>query len=51
MVRTTSIPDGLASEWVLSQFGQDRARAQFAYTDFVRAGIGLPSIWQALCHK
>lgn len=47
----TSIPDWLETDWVLSEFGRDRPRAQFAYIDFVRAGIGLPSIWEALRNR
>ena len=37
--------DWLETDWLLSQFGKQRKRARVKYTDFVRAGIGLPSIW------
>jgi putative transposase len=32
----------------LSQFGKQRKRATEKYIDFVREGIGLPSIWKNL---
>lgn len=38
----------LETDWLLSQFGQQRNRAQARYIDFVRAGVGLPSIWDGL---
>lgn len=41
-------PSWLATDWVLGQFGETRARAVGRYEDFVRAGVGLPPIWQAL---
>jgi hypothetical protein len=47
MVGTTSIPNWLGTDWMLSRYG-DRPRAQLAYIGFVRGGIGLPSIWEAL---
>ena len=41
-------PDWLETDWLLSQFGRQRKRARERYIDFVRAGIGLPSIWEGL---
>lgn len=41
-------PSWLATDCVLGQFGETRARAVGRYEDFVRAGVGLPPIWQAL---
>jgi putative transposase len=33
---------------VLRQFGTGRRRAVAGYIDFVRAGVGLPSVWDGL---
>lgn len=41
-------PPWLQTDWVLGQFGQDRAQAVARYRDFVRAGVGLPSLWDKL---
>ena len=38
----------LQTDWMLSQFGKRRRRAIEKYVDFVRAGVGLPSIWDGL---
>jgi hypothetical protein len=38
--------DWLETDWLLSQFGKQRKRATDKYIDFVREGIGLPSIWK-----
>lgn len=38
-------PDWLETDWLLSQFAKQRSRAIGQYIDFVRAGVGLPSIW------
>jgi REP element-mobilizing transposase RayT len=43
-----SAPDYLTTDWVLSQFGRAKGRAQRRYAEFVTAGIGLPSIWGEL---
>jgi putative transposase len=40
--------DWLETDWLLSQFGKQRKRATEKYIDFVREGIGLPSIWKNL---
>jgi putative transposase len=36
------------TDWLLGQFGRDRYAAIRRYVDFVRAGVGLPSIWTNL---
>ncbi|MFZ1547295.1 MAG: transposase [Candidatus Nitrotoga sp.] len=40
----------LEVNWLLSQFGSDKERARVDYQKFVRAGIGLPPVWDKL-HK
>ena len=42
------VPDWLETDWLLSQFGRQRKRARERYIDFVREGIGLPSVWENL---
>ena len=41
-------PDWLVTEWILGQFSTRRGIAIEKYVDFVRAGVGLPSIWESL---
>lgn len=41
-------PEWLHADWTLGQFGRQRKRAIAAYIDFVRAGMGLPSVWDDL---
>ena len=48
MVGKAEAPDWFESDWLLACFGRQRAEAVAGYTDFVRAGIGLPSIWKDL---
>lgn len=36
----------LQVDWLLSQFGSDREQAIVRYRNFVRAGIGLPPVWE-----
>ncbi|MEK9942830.1 MAG: transposase [Gammaproteobacteria bacterium] len=38
----------LATDWVLSHFSGRRGQARAKYVDFVREGVGLPSIWTEL---
>ena len=38
----------LTTDWILKQFSADRTTATLRYIDFVREGIGLPSIWSEL---
>ena len=51
MVGQESAPAWLETDWVLGQFSQTRALAQAAYADFVRQGIGQPSVWEGLRHQ
>lgn len=41
-------PGFLSTDWVLSQFGTAKGRAQRRYAKFVAAGIGGPSVWHDL---
>lgn len=41
-------PPWLEVDWMLGQFGRQRAAAVAQFKDFVRAGVGLPSMWQGL---
>ena len=41
-------PQWLNTDWLLSQFGRQRAAAQRHYAEFVAQGGGLPSPWSAL---
>ena len=44
-------PSWLETDWVLGQFGSERTAAVRRYEDFVRAGVGLPPIWERLDRK
>ena len=44
-------PSWLQSDWLLRQFADNRNRAIARYQDFVRAGIGLASVWDDLQHQ
>ena len=48
MTAEVPAPDWLQRDWLLGQFGMQRKRAIEKYIDFVRAGQGLPSIWERL---
>jgi putative transposase len=48
MVGRDSRPEWLQTDWILGQFGKQRKRAAAAYRDFVRAWVGLPSVWNDL---
>lgn len=48
MVGTAFRPEWLQTDWGLAQFSPVRGRAVAAYIDFVRAGTGLPSLWESL---
>jgi putative transposase len=48
MVGQAHRPNWLHTEWLLAQFGNQYAKAVAAYVDHVRAGVGLPSVWDAL---
>jgi putative transposase len=48
IVGSAPSPAWLQTHWLLGQFGRQRKRAIAGYIDFVRAGVGLPSIWDQL---
>lgn len=48
MIGKEACPVWLETDWLLSCFGKRRKSAIAKYTDFVRAGVGLPSIWEGL---
>lgn len=48
MVGTDAAPPWLQTDWILGQFSPRRDRAIKKYIDFVRAGVGLPSLWSQL---
>jgi putative transposase len=48
MVGAQPAPLWLETDWLLAQFGQRRSSAVAKYVDFVRAGVGLPPIWESL---
>jgi REP element-mobilizing transposase RayT len=48
MINKAPSPDWLQTDWILGHFGQSRERARLGYIDFVRAGVGLPSVWDQL---
>lgn len=48
MVGQVTPPPWLQVRWLLSQFGQHPQTAVAAYIDHVRAGVGLPSVWEQL---
>ncbi len=47
---TAQAPGGehLQTDWLLAQFGTKRSQAIAGYQNFVRAGVGLPPIWNQL---
>ena len=51
MAGQASAPAWLERDWLLGQFGEERAHAQARYADFVRQGIGGASIWDGLRHQ
>lgn len=48
MTGKVSVQPWLEINWILAQFSRQQKRAVEKYIDFVRAGIGLPSIWSSL---
>lgn len=48
MTGEAQVQSWLQTDWVLGQFSDRRTRAIAQYIDFVRAGIGLPSLWGQL---
>ncbi len=51
MVGQAPAPVWLETDWLLAQFGQERARAQQRFADFVAAGVGQPPVWDGLRHQ
>ena len=45
MTGTQEGPAWLQTDRILGQFGDDRSEAIARYINFVRAGVGLPSVW------
>jgi len=45
MIGSEAAPSWLQTDWVLGQFLPQRGRAIERYIDFVREGVGLPSLW------
>ncbi len=48
MMGRKAVPDWLETGWLLQQFSKEMQRAREGYEDFVRAGVGLPSVWGEL---
>ena len=48
MTGAAPAPAWLQTDWILGQFGQQRSEAMARYRDFVRAGVGLPGLWEGL---
>ncbi|MBA4142854.1 MAG: transposase [Nitrosospira sp.] len=48
MIGAIVTPQWLYADWLLSQFGQNRAAARIKYAQFVAEGCDLPSPWVAL---
>ncbi len=51
MTGKETIPEWLETDWLLAYFGKRRSRCIAKYMDFVRAGIGLPPVWDNLKHQ
>ena len=48
MIGKVEKPIWLETDWILAYFGKQRKSAMAKYQGFVRAGVGLPSIWGEL---
>lgn len=48
MCAAETAPPWLQTDWLLSQFGTDRAQAIAGYAEFVQRGLGQSSIWAQL---
>ncbi|WP_373506686.1 transposase [Thiocapsa sp.] len=48
MLGRVPAPPWLETEWVLGQFGHERAAARAAYAAFVADGVGRSSVWDGL---
>lgn len=48
MIGQVPSPVWLQTDWLLGQFSSQRTQACLGYRDFVRAGVGLPGVWDDL---
>ena len=48
MTGTESVPVWLQTDWLLGQFGSQRARQIVRYVEFVQEGVRGPEVWQEL---
>ncbi len=48
MIGQVPSPVWLQTGWILGQFSSRRKQARLGYEDFVRTGMGLPSVWDGL---
>ena len=51
MIGREEAPKWLETDWLLACFGKQRKKAIGKYIDFVRAGVGLPPLWENLKHQ
>jgi len=51
MIGEQNIPEWLEPSWILGQFSVQRKRAIEKYRDFIREGVGLPSLWSELTQQ
>lgn len=51
MTGAQCVPDWFEADWLLSQFSVQKNRAIVLYKDYVRAGVGQPSIWGDLTQQ
>jgi REP element-mobilizing transposase RayT len=51
MINDKAAPEWLETDWLLASFSKQKKRAIGKYIDFVREGIGLPSIWVNLKYQ
>ena len=51
MLGQVTRPAWLHTDWLLAQFGAARAQGIANYIDHVRAGVGLPSVWDGLLEQ
>ena len=51
MIWKSSAPDWLETDWLLGRFGHERSSAVGRYVDSVRAGVGLPPVWEKLKYQ
>lgn len=48
MIGKAACPDWLGRDWVLSQFGKHKTRAQAKFIQFIRNGANQPPLWENL---